>query len=172
MAVLNRLQGFLFLAEPYSASRTIRDLLMQLPGSEQAGWHHAGINELIMRYRKITQQDVDELKIISVIRHPFDYLATQYGHMTSWHYGGFDRFVRCELNDKTTIYRHAADANVHIRFDALHEGVEEHFGIAGELPNKYRTVKKHGPLSLDIQKFIVSKLSDFEVYGWHRGDLD
>jgi hypothetical protein len=174
MAIVNRQHGFLWLAEPYSASRTLRERLLKLPGSQPIGSYHSSLATLIDRGLISPDEIGNTLRVFSVIRHPVQYLVTQFCHLSSWHYAGFDKFVRCELANKTTVYRHAADATDHIRFANLHEDLIKYFGeidpvVNWPLPNRHPTEGRADVLQQytpELQDFIISKLTDFDRYGF------
>lgn len=112
VAVYNHHHNFFFLAEPYSASRSIHRALMEIPGSESVGSHHSMANQLPGYW-------LSGAITFSVVRNPLDRLVTCYHHMTGWHRQGFHEFVRATLPGKETQYLHTQSSDVFLCFDRL-----------------------------------------------------
>lgn len=102
----------LFLAEPYSASRSVRDALLSAGGHE-IGWHHATLQELRASGHEIVEP------AFSILRHPCEWLVSHYRHMTSWHTKGFDAFVEDFITNNESVYRHARSCETLLSFDRL-----------------------------------------------------
>ena len=78
MAVINKQFGFVFLAEPHTGSRAVRDALLTLEGSvETNGDHHL---DLLGCYKKgfINEIEADEFTVFAAIRNPYDLLVTRW----------------------------------------------------------------------------------------------
>lgn len=133
MAVLNRKHGFLFLAEPYSASRAVRDALLTVEGSQNVGHHHITLEEL---RRSPEIGDIGKLLTFAVARNPFDRLVTHYHHMTGSHKDGFERFVRDQIR-RGSIFYHLNDAQLWLYYHKLEPALNDvmkKYGVSLQLP--------------------------------------
>lgn len=75
MAVANGRWNFIFLAEPHTASRAVRDALLKLDGSYKVGSHHIGMGA-ILNYRMLQHRKRSRYTTFCTVRNPADILAT------------------------------------------------------------------------------------------------
>lgn len=165
MAIVNDIYGYLYLAEPYTASRSTSLALKAHPGSRSVGQHET-LQELLDK----GLIDEKDRAVFRVVRNPADWLVTHYHHMTSWHSFGFPAFARNFLEARQTIFRpqyggvlkyEAINTDLNILLSSL--GVPEvklpWIGITqGKKPyREYYT---------DDLKELVLKLTDWEAYGY------
>lgn len=176
MAVFNPHFRFLFLAEPYSASRSVHAALMKIPGSESVGWHHEKYQNLIATW-KYRDYDFPDVIKFCIVRNPFDRLVTQFHHLTSWHYAGFDKFVQVELANRRTIYVHPPDCDAIILFDDLECGLSCVLQTCDIDLNRYPLELSHLGKTLTkrdwrdyytphLMKFVKESLDDFRTYNF------
>lgn len=127
MAVVNKQYGFVFLAEPHTGSRAVRDALLTLDGSvETNGDHHL---DIVGCWRKgfITEIEADEFTIFATIRNPYDLLVTRWWyHARQTH--SFKTWIakiawETEQQDGTLFWRSRDVVDWFIRFEHLDVGL-------------------------------------------------
>lgn len=165
MAVLNRKHGFLFLAEPHCAARSIE---AALPGRKLDAWIHESYPDLI---RKGLVEESWPVFKFSVVRHPGDYLVTKYHHLTSWHKAGFEAFLLSQL-ELPTLFMHASATDRVIRYEHLASqlnDVLEALGAPtvtlsrlGETADKRPWESYYGP----EQRELLATFPDMATYGY------
>lgn len=122
VAVINRDFGYLFLAEPYCASRSIEAALLKHPGSQKVdAWMHATKEELLRQGRI---GDLERLYSFSVVRHPADVLVTRFHHLTGWKSKGFQAYFEDCLRSPPfaggrSIFMHPRDVDQTVSFERL-----------------------------------------------------
>lgn len=140
MAIVNRKYGYLFLAEPYCASRTVAQSLLTHEGSEQLDcWVHEPLAKLCEM--GLVQPNESLLKF-SIVRHPCDYLVTKYHHLTGWHKKGFREFLRHHLENPETLFMHAASADMTLKFELLNAQLNDILEARGAPPVQLQVVGK------------------------------
>lgn len=77
MAIVNTTYHYVFLAEKHCASRVLRDILLQQPGSEYVAPHHATLGE-VMAVCPVLRENPDDFLVFSVVRNPADILVTMH----------------------------------------------------------------------------------------------
>lgn len=171
MAVLNRKYGYLFLAEPYCASRAIGIALAQQEGSEVLDtWVHNPLRKLVeegfVAYH-------DPLYKFSVVRNPADLLVTKYHHLTGWHKQGFQRFLESEFREPTTLFMHGNDADKTLRYEHLESQLNDLLTDRGaptvSLTVVGKTETKQAWRSYypdEVLRRMVERLPDFKTYGY------
>jgi hypothetical protein len=75
MAVANEKWKFVFLAEPHTASRAVRDALLKLDGSYKAGSHHISM-EALLNYKSLRRRSRKHYTTFCVVRNPADIMVT------------------------------------------------------------------------------------------------
>lgn len=144
MAVVNRKFNYLFLAEPHTASRSLREALLQHPQSEEVGSHHATLKEL-------EQRGVRRLRrcyMFSVVRNPADVLVTKWLHskpeITLGQYIGSLAIQTPDL--KNLLFRHTQDSRHLLHYENLQTELDTLLGGLGipfvELPTIGQTPDK------------------------------
>jgi hypothetical protein len=170
MAILNREKGYLFLSAPHCASRAISQALQLHPGSMPIGQHDTfaqlvgkhGIQESLFKF--------------CVIRHPLDWLVTRYLHLTSFHAGGFKKFIQHQTTDgmlDDVLFVHAKDCNRIARYETLEHDLNlivKRFGLEiGKLPTVGATAGKRDYreyYDLEDVDRVRSYLKGRETYGY------
>lgn len=77
MAIVNKKYHYVFLAEKHCASRVLRDVLLQQPGSEYVASHHATLGE-VTAVCPVLRENPDDFLVFSVVRNPADLLVTMH----------------------------------------------------------------------------------------------
>lgn len=122
MAVANDKWNFVFLAEPHTASRAVRDALLKLEGSYKAGSHHIPI-EALLNYNYLRRRKRHKYTTIATVRNPADIFVTLWMQST-----GYRREIetlqeyirRWGLgNTEGFFFRHVNDADQVIRYENL-----------------------------------------------------
>lgn len=109
MAVINHQHRYLFLAEKHCASRVLRDVLTQHPGSSHIAPHHGSYCEM-MELCPVAS----DFTAFSVIRNPADILVTM--HLTRsfrdfmWHMSHYPACI---------FFQHVHAADVVLRYETL-----------------------------------------------------
>ena len=84
MALINLRLGFVFLANPHTASRATIAALKQLSNSREVVHHHATLETVYERHPEARECD----RVFQIVRHPFDWLVSRYfntgGQRDSW----------------------------------------------------------------------------------------
>jgi len=172
MAIVNRKYGYLFLAEPYCASRAVGIALAQHEGSVVLDcWVHEPLRRL---YELDMVRPHEPLFKFSIVRHPGDYLVTKYHHLTGWHKRGFREFLRAHLEPaEPTLFMHAAVMDRTLKFELLqtqlNDILEARDAPPVELPVIGKTKdKKHwrSYYSTGDIWHIDEILPDFKTYGY------
>jgi hypothetical protein len=124
MAVANEKWQFVFLAEPHTASRAVRDALLKLPSSYKAGSHHISMRAML-NYKNLRHRKHNYYTTFCVVRNPADIMVTIW--LQSYEYtkqgqtlGEFIR--RFGVNKPTTyFFKHAPTANHVLCYEDLQE---------------------------------------------------
>jgi hypothetical protein len=77
MAIVNTTHNYIFLAEKHCASRVLRDVLLEQPGSEHVASHHASYDE-VLSVCPTVRENPDDFTFFSVVRNPADILVTMH----------------------------------------------------------------------------------------------
>ena len=136
MAVINRKYGYLFLAEPHCATRSVEAALQRQRGSQviQTAWTHATYQELLDQCVVTINEPLFKF---SVIRHPCDWAVTRYHQMTGWHKEGFAAFIKYHLDNglwANSIFVHARYSDYTIRFESLQSALNAVLESRGSPP--------------------------------------
>lgn len=170
MAILNRQYGYLFLAEPYCASRAVGTALAQQEGSVVLDtWVHNPHSKLCdLGF----VQPHEQLFKFSIVRNPADYLVTKYHHLTGWHVKGFQAFLRSHLELPETLFMHAGTVDLTLRYEHLASQLNDvlesrgappvTLSVIGPTKGKHRWQTYYSPETL----IAVSKHPDFNTYGF------
>jgi hypothetical protein len=156
MAVINHKYRFVFLAEPYTGSRAVRDALCGLDGSvETNGDHHLGLRGCVDG-GWLSHNEAEAYTVFSTIRDPHDILVSRWlyhNHQRSF----FDVFVaKARRSEQTTysgdlkptlFWRTAEQVDWFIRYETLHAALNvllAHLGapVIKELPVVGRSLDK------------------------------
>lgn len=80
MAAINYNRKFIYLFEPYCASRTTLKLLKgQVAGTSEVGHHHITLDHLTdWRRQHINPKRTKDFRVVTTVRNPFDILVTQW----------------------------------------------------------------------------------------------
>jgi len=176
MAVVNKEFRFVFLCEPHTGSRAVREALLTIPGSvETNGEHHASLSRCT-RLGFLTGREACSYTVFATIRNPADLLATcwfVYGRK-----GTFENFVRHEgisfQQDDTLFWRTVNDVDILIRYEALELGLNTvltECGYSGtlQLPTVGITVGKPHWTELwfpGLAEFAHDNYGDITRYGY------
>lgn len=76
MAVVSDKFKYIFLAEPHTASRSVRNALIEQHGANEIGHHHISRAHLVSREGINLRRQ--KYTFFTVVRHPFDLLLTMY----------------------------------------------------------------------------------------------
>lgn len=174
MAVINRTFNYLFLAEPYCASRAIEQALLTQQGSQRVDqWIHESFRRLVDIGELMPHEPI--LKF-SVVRHPADWAVTSYHHMTGWHGRGFIPYIEYQLDNNVwdeTCFIHANMVDLNLRYEQLEAHLNDVLDARDAPTVTLKRVgvtqgKKHWreywPDTL-YDRF-KSQLKDFERYGY------
>jgi hypothetical protein len=127
MAVINDKYRFMFLCEPHTASRTIRDALMKLEGSrETSTYHHCDVRRALHN-NYLTQGQVSDYGYFATIRDPHDLLVTKW-FITTPRRDDFYKFLRGHkknLKNGTLFWRFLDSVTHMIRYEKLEEGLNQ-----------------------------------------------
>lgn len=105
MAVVNHSQKWVFLAEPHTASRAVREALLANCGGSLVGHHHISLAELTGPREHMDPRRIGEYKIIVGVRNPYDMMVTK------WIYSGKPSMIKaraCRLAAHMGITREEA----------------------------------------------------------------
>lgn len=171
MAILNRKYGYLFLAEPYCASRAVGTALAQQDGSVVLDtWVHNTFPKLVQLG---FVQFHEPIYKFSVVRDPADYLVTKYHHLTGWHKNGFRSFLRSHLENPQPLFMHPEDTDKTLRYEFLEQhlnGLLEDRGaptvklnIVGKTADKKPLQAYYTPEDLTYAR---EKIPEFRTYGY------
>lgn len=143
MAIVNKKYHYVFLAEKHCASRVLRDVLLQHPGSENVPPHHATLSELTALC-PVLRENPDDFLVFSVVRNPADILVTM--HFAN----SFQEYLRTtSLHPAHTFFQHVEDVDAELRYENLERELNAILGPMGaprvNLPRKeeYVTGGKH-----------------------------
>ena len=126
MAVANEKWQFVFLAEPHTASRAVRDALLTIPGTYKAGSHHISMAAML-NYKNLRHRNRDYYTTFCVVRNPADIMVTIW--LQSYEYTKQGQtlgdFIRRFGANKPTAYffKHAPTANEVLRYEDLEGGL-------------------------------------------------
>ena len=168
MAILNRKYGYLFLSEPYCASRAVKSALAEQDGSVVLDtWVHNSFPKLVqlgfLKYHEPVYK-------FSIIRNPLDYLVTKFHHLTGWHKNGFQSFLRAQSG---TQFLHANDVDKTLRYEHLESQLNELLESRGAPPVSLTVVGKteskrpwQSYYMADDIAVARAQVSDFRLYGY------
>lgn len=176
MAIVNYHYGYLFLAEPHTASRSIEAALMEHEGSERVGQHDT-LQELSKSGRVDCKRLNRPLYSVSCVRHPADWLVSRFQHMTGWHIRGFEAFFwnyMTSVLTTETVFKHSDTSHFIWRYESLNScirGFCQQFNTPPvELPRIGITQGKgnfHDYYTPLMRKYMVGRLiEDFRKY-WY-----
>lgn len=124
MAVANEKWQFVFLAEPHTASRAVRDALLTIPGTYKAGSHHISM-EVMLNYKNLRHRKRSYYTTFCVVRNPADIMVTVW--LQSYEYTKqsqtLGEFIRRFGINKPTAYffKHAPTADHVLCYEDLQE---------------------------------------------------
>jgi hypothetical protein len=127
MAVANGKWNFIFLAEPHTASRSVRDALLKLQGSYKAGSHHVPIQALL-NYRLLRHCQRSRYTTFCVVRNPADIMVTLWLQSSTYEQGEtLAKYIRRWGTKKPDpfFFMHANQADEVIRYENLHEELNQ-----------------------------------------------
>lgn len=118
MAVVNTHLGFVFLANPHTASRATETALMQLEHSLLVGHHHADLTLVKREYPNACTCKT----VFETVRHPLDWLVSRYccrgGRVIDW-----EPFLM--MREKKRIFgRFSGQTNAFIKYETLKADLE------------------------------------------------
>lgn len=174
MAVLNVKYNYLFLSEPYCASRAIEGALLKQDGSWNADtWTHETKDKLIDLRPEIGRHP---FFTFSVVRHPADLLVTRYHHLTGWHSKGFKAFLEYIIAnppESRSMYAHAGSTDQTVKYENLSGHLNAlldslnappvDLEVVGKTKEKGYWREYYTPLEMDRLR---ETFTDFEVYGY------
>jgi hypothetical protein len=172
MAVINRRFRYLFLAEPRTASRAMRNALLTHTCSQEVGAHHDTLDDL----RRKGVRGLSKCYTFSVVRNPADVLASM------WVILGRKRLpfndYLCKLyaecrNPDNLLFQHNRYTKTQLRYENLQTGLDTLLGGLGipfvELPTVGVTHGKdpwltyYGVQELDT---ILARCPELETAGY------
>lgn len=113
MAIVNTTYNYIFLAEKHCASRVLRDVLLQHPGSENVPPHHATLGELTA-ICPVLRQNPGDFLVFSVVRNPADILVTM--HFAN----SFQEYLRTMSRPLAhTFFQHVRGVDAELRYENL-----------------------------------------------------
>ena len=178
MAVINDRFHYLFLAEPRTASRAMRDALLTHPGSREIGSHHASLRTLKSRYRL---RRADRYYTFSVVRNPADILVTEwfeFGAGRSLFEYIRDRLYYCSDSDNP-FFKHASTVKHFLHYEELQVGLDTLFGGLGipfvVLPVVGKTLDKEywrTYYSPETLHYLQSNCSEVSKFGYFPLTID
>ena len=132
MAVINHKYQFVFLAEPHTGSRAVRDALCGLDGSvETNGDHHLDLHGCVAAgFLSIAAAEV--YTVFSTIRDPHDILVSRWLYHTCHHSSFADFVMRAHISEQigyagdlqsTLFWRTAKQVDWFLRYETLHAGL-------------------------------------------------
>jgi hypothetical protein len=171
MATLNRKYGYLFLAEPYCASRAVGIALAQQEGSVVLDtWVHNKLSKLVDDGFLTPHEPLFKF---SIVRNPADYLVTKYHHLSGWHTKGFAAFLNDEYaNRHRSLFWHASDADKTLRYELLESQLNDLLEARGAPPvsltvvGKTQDKKDWRSYYSDKDLALLRSLPDFNTYGY------
>ena len=182
MAVINDKYEFMFLCEPHTASRSVRDALMQLETSrETSQYHHINVARAIHNHY-LTPEQASEYYLFATIRDPHDLLVTKWFISVSRRdQTGFFKFISEHiktLKDNTIFWRFYRDVNTFVRFEKLEQGVNQILRGLGaptvtlDHKREYKTDGKghwRDEWSERAYRWAADNYQDINRYGYNRG---
>jgi len=125
MAIVNKKFEFVFLCEPHTGSRAVRDALLTIPGSvETNGKHHLSLSGCV-RDGFLSGREACNFRVFGTIRNPHDWLVTKWFVLTRTH--SFEDFVKHVAidfqQDNTLFWMSYHDADLYIRYETLELGL-------------------------------------------------
>lgn len=194
MAVINDKYRFMFLCEPHTASRSIRDILMTLETSrETSTYHHCDVPRALSNHF-LTARQASEYYYFATIRDPYDLLTTQWyissprrDQLFKW-IRGYTKNMRHAtlfwrfLFNKEPLY----NVKTFIRFEKLEEGLNQVLDQLGapavQLPERKDEYKTPGKTEWQHEwsgrliDWAAEHYPDINRYGYGEGysldDLD
>ena len=113
MAVVNTTYNYIFLAEKHCASRVLRDVLLEQPGSEYVAPHHASYDE-VLDACPVVRENPDDFTTFSVVRNPADILVTM--HFAN----SFQGYLRdVGQHPGGLFFQHAKDVDIPLVYENL-----------------------------------------------------
>jgi hypothetical protein len=118
----------------------------------------------------------EKFLVFSVIRNPLDWLVTRYFHLTSFHRGGFKKFIEHQTTDgqlDSLVFQHAPVSNRIARYENLEPDLNtilKRFGLQiGTLPVVGKTAGKQDYreyYDLEDVERVRAYLKNKETYGY------
>ncbi|KPK50095.1 MAG: hypothetical protein AMS22_12660 [Thiotrichales bacterium SG8_50] len=136
MAVINRRYRYLFLAEPHTASRALRNALLQHTDSHEVGSHHSTLKDLKRR----GVHGLSKCYPFSVVRNPADILVTKWLlSLPGLDLAGYLKQLLQNCRDPyNLLFLHNHYTRTHLHYEALQHDLDTFFGSMGipfiELP--------------------------------------
>lgn len=132
MAVINKRFGFVFLAEPHTGSRAVRDALCTLEGSvETNGEHHLDLPGCVQK-GVLSESEAEDFLVFSTIRDPHSLLLSRW-LLHGRQENSFRVFLRlaCQSEQQTLagecattlFWRTSGQVNWFIRYETLLQGL-------------------------------------------------
>jgi hypothetical protein len=113
VAIVNSKYGYIFLAEKHCASRVLRDVLLEQPGSEHVASHHASYDE-VLSVCPTVRENPDDFALFSVVRNPADILVTM--HFAN----SFQGYLRdVGSNPRRIFFQHADRVDIQLIYENL-----------------------------------------------------
>jgi hypothetical protein len=184
MAVINDKYRFMFLCEPHTASRSVRDALMTLETSrETSTYHHCDVPRAIHNNYLTRQQALDYF-YFSTIRNPHDWLVTQWYISCSRIGDGLLPWMRKHYKKNqrngTLFWRFLDNVNVFMRYEKLQEGLNQVLAKRGAPPleletkikSDYKTPGKttwEREWSESMYEWAALHYPDIDQYGYQQG---
>lgn len=170
MAILNNTYRYIFLAEKHTASRVLRDVLLQQhTASDNIAPHHITLPEIIYSCPTV-REFPSRYKTFSVIRNPADILVTMHFANT------FQEFIRHTGSDPNCIFfKHIRDADAVMHYEHLEDDLNDFFENIGApkvtIPYKKEYVtggKKPWPAYYEEEdiEFIIKAYPEIRYWGY------
>lgn len=174
MAVANDKYKFVFLAEPRTASRSVRDALLTLDGSYEAGTHHLEMR-MLLRGTYLRHRQRSYYTTFCFVRNPADILITRYLQSPVKEGDSLKDFL-CRLGDKRPIdlfFKHAPGVDYVLRYEDLQDELDSvlhrlqchtvKLGVVGKTEGKKPWFRYYSANELH---YILAHFSEIAQYGY------
>lgn len=121
MAVLNKKYRFVFIAEPHTGSRSVRNALLELDGSQETNGDHHLTLEGCVRKGFITESESVQFNTFSTIRNPYDLLVTRWWYHARKFYS-FNEWIKdfaAKEQEGGTLFWRSRDVHYLLRYEHL-----------------------------------------------------
>jgi hypothetical protein len=152
MAVVNANRGWVFLANPHTASRAVVESLMKIDGSVETGAHHSELEQTVYSHPAATECET----VFTGVRHPLDWLTSVMvlRGATKRNFSDVLRYV----HEDHLFWRFRGQATDFYRFEHMEEDLTRIIGGSVDI-------------DLDPDHITQGKRVDYMSY-WTQDDID